>query len=166
MANKEGSAAVDPKNLQAVVEEVDDARDTLELVQQFVGALPIRSHDELIRATGNESAVHLRGGKFDIRAFADMIPSVIFPVESLEQLVTLAALAVEQIPGNVGYKLSDPEAARRLMRRVSLKNLAATGVIGPPVAGSGFRGGEQAGLASGYSGSAPNYVQRPSGEGQ
>jgi hypothetical protein len=165
MAKQEGIAATDPKILQAVVQEVDAARDTLELVLQFVGALPIRSHDELIRATGGESAVTFRGTKFDVRAFADLIPSVLFPVESLEQLVALAALAVEQVPGNVGHDFTDQETARRLMRRVSLKNLAPVGLLGPPIAGTGFRGGRQSQLTSGFGGAA-DYVQRSTEEGQ
>lgn len=169
MAKQENSAAADVELLRYIVEEVDAARDTLELVQQFAGALPIRSYDEAIRAMGSEGVVRFRGARFDPRAFEHLVPSVVFPIETVQQLVSLAAQMVERIPSTVGNDLSNPETARRLMRRASLQSLAPSGRIGPSLGGAAFQLGQSNRMSAGFAsfgGISTDDAQATSEEGQ
>jgi len=126
--------------LRLVVAEVDQARDALELVEQVADLVPINSYEELVEGVGNDGLIRFRGARFDLRAFEAMVPAVVFPVISLQQLVSLAAHVAALIPGTVGSALDDPERARLLMRRVSLRSATPTGRIGPTLSGARYRG--------------------------
>ena len=110
---------------------MDAARETLQLARQVVDHLPLRSLDDVVRAVGEDGRVRFRSGSFNVRAFGALIPSILFPVDTVEKLVTLAALVATHAPKTAGLDLSDPGSARRVMRRAAVESLLPDGRIGP-----------------------------------
>jgi hypothetical protein len=84
--------------LEIVLEEVGEAHDVRELAQQLVHALPLRSFDDVIKALGEQATITFRGRPLDIRKFALMVPTVVFPVDSPRKLVVLLHEAVKLAP--------------------------------------------------------------------
>uniref|UniRef100_Q01Z12 Uncharacterized protein n=1 Tax=Solibacter usitatus (strain Ellin6076) TaxID=234267 RepID=Q01Z12_SOLUE len=99
--------------LQMIVDEVDAARDTLELVSQLQRELPLRRFDDVRRALGPEGLLHFRGQKYPVGWFENAVPSVLFPIEDVRALVERMANVVRLIPDHVG---ASPDTAYGLER--------------------------------------------------
>lgn len=119
--------------LQLLVEEVDEARETHELVMQLKEALPIRSfHDIITACSKNEGDIIFRGKPFDVSLFEEVIPSIIFPIEDIRTLIELVYIVVIRLaPKYITYNLEIPENAKRHVRRSQMKMLIPSGAIGP-----------------------------------
>lgn len=112
-----------------IIDEVDEARETYELVEQLIPALPIKHFGDLRDATAGE--IRFRGNPFDIGVFEDLLPDVLFPIDDVEKLVQLAYQAVQAAPPHITYDLEDPANARREMRRSLIRRLVGDGGLRP-----------------------------------
>jgi hypothetical protein len=117
------------KLLAVVVEEVDEAREVYELAQQLAHALPLGSFEDLIKATGVTGMINFRGSPHPVQNFAAYVPGVLFPIDSVQKLVTLLYEAVRMAPAWVKYSENDPNHAKRRLRRMGILGLRQ-GVLG------------------------------------
>ena len=115
--------------LKLIVEEVDEAREVQELVEQFHHALPLRSFDDAIKAVGQRGMIKFRGNAFDIRQFGALVPAILFPIDDAQKLVTLLYEVVRRAPKTIQYNETDPAAAKRHLRRLGILG-APVGVLG------------------------------------
>jgi hypothetical protein len=120
--NRKGGSALareqvsDQELMRLVIEEVDQARDIYQLAQQLAPFLPIRSVDELIKATG-EKEFRFRDSDFVIdEAVGANLPRIIFPVEDVSSLVERLGHVVRMVPPALGVDLESPEGIRRRLR--------------------------------------------------
>lgn len=126
--------------LKLIVEEVDEARETYELVMQLKAGLPIRSFDDIRKSCADHKTIKFRGNVFDLDTFEDRMPSFIFPIDDIRKLIELVYVAVESAPRTIEYDMEVPENAKRRIRRQQLQSLIPTGVIGPARLGKGGAG--------------------------
>lgn len=134
MAKNPNSGKDDLETLTLIVHEVDEARETLELVSQLAPRLPIKSMREL---AGN-GPIRFRGEDYDLGHFTSLVPDFLFPIDSLGNLVQLAALAARMAPPQVEFDHDDPETARRLMLKVLAARSGAIGGMRVPNMASGL----------------------------
>ncbi len=123
-----------------IVEEVDEARETLELVGQLREGLPIKSFEDL-RAASREGTLELRGERHPVDQFEDYLPAFVFPIDDLPTLVSRVALFLKAVPDSFGR--DDPRRAKGDLRRLGMLGLpngwpnnAALAGVGPPTRGS------------------------------
>lgn len=148
MAKNENTPAatrpVDTKLLQLVIDEVDEARETYELATQFAKGLPFRGFEDVAKLVNPERGIKFRGEYYDIKQFAGMIPSVVFPIDNLESLITLLAYAVRSAPKRPAVtEPTDAEDARRQLKRLGILG-STMGRLGPNLAVMGSLGVGQA----------------------
>lgn len=103
--------------LRLIVEEVDAARDTYELVSQLEHALPIRSFEDLRKAAGEKGELRFRGTTFNVAEVEGLLPPWAFPVEDLRALVERVAHAVRLTPPDFAVDRTNPDFVSRQMRR-------------------------------------------------
>lgn len=130
---KESQSSPDAEFMRLIVEEVDEARETMELVSQLAPRLPIKSAKELV----GEGVIRFRGEDYDVKNFAAMVPAFVFPIDSKEKLVQLAAMAARMAPPQVEFDHDDPETAKRLMLRILSSRSGAVGTMRAPFMQSG-----------------------------
>ena len=135
MPKRETSAATsrlsNNKLLQLVVEEVDEARETYELAVQFAKGLPIRSFEDVLRLIDRGQGVNFADNFTISSSSPRLVPSVVFPIEDLESLITLLAYAVRNAPkGHAVTELTEAGDARRQFRRLGILGLPV-GRLGP-----------------------------------
>lgn len=102
--------------LALVVDEVDDARDVYQLAEQLAPHLPIKSLDELVRATDGRQ-LRFRDAPFEVESVRPQLPGIAFPVEDLAGLVEKLGLLVRIVPPSLGVDFDGPDAARRQLHR-------------------------------------------------
>lgn len=113
----------DAKELHAlIIAEVDDARDILQLAEQLVPLLPIKSFDELMKA-GEKGRMQFRDTPFDVDSLRAFIPAITFPIEDARTLVERLAQMIRMVPPHLGVDVDSPSGMRRRMRR--------SGMLGP-----------------------------------
>jgi hypothetical protein len=101
--------------LKLIIEEVDEARDIHALAVQLLPHLPIRSFDELVKATAGKE-MRFRDMAFDVESLRDHIPSIAFPVQDAAGLVERLGHIVRVAPPHLGVDVTTPAGARRQMR--------------------------------------------------
>jgi hypothetical protein len=106
-----------------VVEEVDEAREVLELARQLVHALPLHTFEDVVKAVGPKGTISFRGRHSAVANFAGVVPGVLFPIDSVHKLVTLLYETVRLAPPSITYSDSDPAHAKRKLRRLGLLGL-------------------------------------------
>lgn len=104
--------------MRLVIDEVDQARDIYQLVEQLAGFLPIRSMDELAKATAGKQ-LRFRNADFDVDSLAGHIPSILFPVDDVQGLVERVGHIVRLAPPALGVDLESPDGVRRRLRHSS-----------------------------------------------
>jgi hypothetical protein len=104
--------------MRMVIEEVDQARDIYQLAEQLMEFLPLRSMDELIKATDGKQ-LRFRDSGFDVASLAPHIPSIAFPVQDIRGLVERLGHVVRMAPPALGVDLESPEGIRRRLRHSS-----------------------------------------------
>jgi hypothetical protein len=124
--------AADQELLAAIVDEVDEARDVFELAKQLTHALPLRSFEDVVKATGPKGTINFRGKPYTITNFTDMVPEVLFPIDSLTKLVTLLAATVRLAPAHLRLSWHDESSARVRLRRLGILGVQGIGVMGKP----------------------------------
>lgn len=107
--------------LQLIVNEVDTARDTLDIVNQLRRELPIRRFDDIRRAVGSEGIIRFRGQTYPISWFEDMLPSIVYPIEDLRVLVERTSHIVRLIPDHVAGSPDSPQGTRRYLHTAWLQ---------------------------------------------
>lgn len=112
-AGDSGSAEM----LRLIVEEVDGARDILQLVRQLEPALPIRSFKDLRRLTKDGGAIQFRSVEIDLDFYEGFMPDYAFPIEDLRGLVARVAQLIRMLPPDLGKDPNDPENMRRMMKQ-------------------------------------------------
>jgi hypothetical protein len=117
--------------LAIVLEEVDEAREVLELAQQLVHALPLKSFEDVIRALGTDGMIKFRGNPRPARNFAEYVPGILFPIDSTQKLVTILYETVRLAPPFIKYNERDPNYAKRKLRRMGILGLRQ-GMLGRP----------------------------------
>jgi hypothetical protein len=120
---KEGGAMAERKEdtqelYRLVVEEVDQARDTFELVSQLQRGLPIMTFDDIRRVLGGRETVTFRGHEFSLDAIEAQLPEVALGINDLPALVRRVATLVRMVPDSIGLDPSDPATAKRALRRM------------------------------------------------
>jgi hypothetical protein len=115
--------------LRTIVEEVDEAREVYELAEQLERHLPLRTFDDVVKATGDRHAVVFRTNPIEVGQFAALVPATLFPIEDTTTLVALLYQAVRLAPSHIQYPESDVRNAKRRLRRMGLAGLP-TGQIG------------------------------------
>ncbi|HZZ62896.1 MAG TPA: hypothetical protein VFE63_17325 [Roseiarcus sp.] len=132
MTTKSSSENGDRDLLRIIVEEVDEAREVHELARQLIHALPLRSMDDVAKAVGGHGNITFRGVPYTVANFANVVPSVLFPIDSVEKLVTLLAATVRLAPRRLPRGPDDGYAKSRL-RRLGLFGLGGRiGLMGNP----------------------------------
>jgi hypothetical protein len=131
MAVKHPGQESNPDLLRAIVDEVDEAREVHELAQQLAHALPLKSFDEIGKALGSQGMITFRGVPYKAADFVDVVPSVLFPIDSVEKLVTLLAATVRLAPRTL-RRGPDDAHQRAKLRRLGLLGLGPIGVLGRP----------------------------------
>jgi len=104
--------------MQLVIDEVDQARDIYQIVEQLAGFLPIRSMDELIKAVAGKQ-LRFRNADFDVDSLAGHIPAILFPVDDIRGLVERVGHIVRMAPPALGVDLESPDGIRRRLRYTS-----------------------------------------------
>lgn len=100
--------------LRIVVEEFDDARDAFHLASQLAPHLPIRSLDELVKATGG--TLQFRDVSFDPETLRTHIPEMAFPVDDLTGLVQRIGYLIRVVPPHLGVQTDSESGARRQLK--------------------------------------------------
>jgi hypothetical protein len=100
--------------LRLIVDEFDDARDAFNLAQQLAPFLPIRSMEELIKASGGK--LQFRDTAFDPETLRAHIPAVAFPVEDLPGLVQRIGYLMRVVPPHVGVDFNSASGASRRLK--------------------------------------------------
>jgi hypothetical protein len=118
--------------LRLIIEEIDGARDVLQLVRQLEPALPIRSFKDLRQAANDQGQIRFRDVQIDLDFFEGMMPEYVFPIEDVRGLVARVAQLVRLIPPHMGRDPTSQENMRRM-----LKQLPA---LGPGLANTFTRG--------------------------
>jgi hypothetical protein len=131
--------------LAVVVEEVDEAREVLELAQQLVHALPLRSFEDVVKAVGTKGTINFRGSPRPVQNFAEHVPGILFPIDSVQKLVTLLYETVRLAPAWIKYNDNDPAYAKRKLRRMGILGLKQ-GLLGR--GGGRSTGGRAVGVLS------------------
>lgn len=98
-----------------VIDQVDDARDLLELAQQLEQYLPIESFKHLDAQVGDRS-LQFRDSDFDLRSLGHLIPPIAFPVMSLSGLVERLGEVMRLVPPHLGVDVESEKGARRVLR--------------------------------------------------
>lgn len=109
--------------LRLVVEACDDARDVYELAQQLAPLLPIKKFANIEKL----KTVKFRDQEFEVAMFADLIPSVAFPIDDVETLVRRVAGLVDAVPDFVGVQPDSSEFLRRQVERLAMPGVQASG---------------------------------------
>jgi hypothetical protein len=117
------------KLMAAVVEEVDEAREVYELARQLAPALPLRSFEDVAKAVGPEGMITFRGNQRPVQNFADYVPGVLFPIDTVQKLVMLLYETVRLAPAWVKHNENDPKHAKRKLLRLGILGLRQ-GVLG------------------------------------
>lgn len=104
--------------MQLVIDEVDQARDILQLAEQLSDFLPLRSMDELIKATDGKE-LRFRDATFTVDSLAAHIPSIAFPVDDVRGLVERLGHLVRMTPSAMGVDTESPDGIRRRLRQSS-----------------------------------------------
>lgn len=104
--------------MRLVIDEVDQARDILQLAEQLSDFLPIRSMDELVKVTDGKE-MRFRDATFTTDTLAAHIPSIAFPVDDVRGLVERLGYLVRMAPPALGVDLESPDGIRRRLRQSS-----------------------------------------------
>lgn len=104
--------------MRLVIDEVDQARDIYELAEQLSEFLPIRSMDELVKATEGKE-LRFRDARFTADSMVGHIPSIAFPVDDVKGLVERLGHVVRMAPPALGVDLESPDGIRRRLRHTS-----------------------------------------------
>lgn len=126
MATEKQSTVSEGDLLRLVVEEVDEAREVRELAQQLIHALPLRSFDDVVGAAGTKGIIKFRGHEFHVGKFRPLVPSLLFPIDTPQKLIALLYETVRLAPGTIRYNSTDPQTAKRQIRRLGLIGLPGT----------------------------------------
>lgn len=119
----------DHKLMVEVVEQVDEAREVYELARQLAHALPLRSFEDVKQAVGPDGMITFRGNRRPVQNFAEYVPGVLFPIDTVQKLVTLLYETVRLAPAWVKYNEDDPKYAKRKLLRMGILGLRQ-GVLG------------------------------------
>ncbi len=131
MSVKQSSDSSEHELLLSIVEEVDEAREVHELAQQLVHALPLASFEELVKAVGPKGTINFRGSPHAVANFADVVPEVLFPIDTVPKLVALLAATVRLAPATLRYSDRDEKYARIKLRRLGILGVQGSiGVLG------------------------------------
>lgn len=132
----QSTATASPELLKVIIEEVDEAREVLELAQQLAPALPLRSFEDVHKAV-DKGKIIFRGNEFNVRAFTALVPTLFFPIDDLQKLVALLYETVRLAPTTVAYNPNDPSHAARRLRRLGIVGmLGKMGQLGAPPGGA------------------------------
>jgi hypothetical protein len=124
--------------LKIIVNEVDEAREVLELAQQFAHAIPLRSFKDVVKALGDRGVIAFRGREFQVGPFGAHVPSFLFPIDSVKKLVTVLYEAVRRAPKHIRYSDKDPRYAKISLYRNTVLGLPVE-TADPPRPGSPAR---------------------------
>jgi hypothetical protein len=117
------------KLMAAVVEEVDEAREVYELARQLAHALPLETFKDVTKAVGADGMITFRSNPRPVRNFADYVPGVLFPIDTVQKLVALLYETVRLAPAWIRYNEDDPKHAKRKLLRLGILGLRE-GVLG------------------------------------
>lgn len=123
-----------------IIDEIDQARDVLQLVTQLQRALPLKSAADLRKVADEKGQVQFRDGTFDIAEILEVIPEIAFPIEDLRSLVERVALLVSVIPAHLGVDMNNPDRVKRRMRRQLVSGMTGVSLraaAGGPLVGAG-----------------------------
>lgn len=120
MPSKSGNSTDHQALLAVIVEEVDEAREVLELAQQLVHALPLQSFEDVVKAVGPKREITFRGNPSTVANFAQLVPDILFPINTVEKLITLLYETVRLAPRRIRYSDDDPRHAKRKLRRLGI----------------------------------------------
>ena len=109
--------------LKLVVEEVDEAREVHELARQLLHAIPLQSFEDIVKAVGPKGTITFRGNPSTVQNFAAVVPGVLFPIDSVQKLLTLLYETVRLAPPWVRYRDDDVDHAKRKLRRLGILGL-------------------------------------------
>ncbi len=98
-----------------VIDQIDDARDLLELARQLEKYLPIESFKHLDAQVGDRS-LRFRDSDFDLRSLGHLVPPIAFPVTSLSGLVERLGEVMRLVPPHLGVDVESENGARRVLR--------------------------------------------------
>jgi hypothetical protein len=136
MAEKMDTGPKHQELLALIVEEVDPAREVLELASQLVHALPLRSFEDVVKAAGGSGSLRFRGRSVGVHGFVEAVPEIIFPIDTEQKLVTLLYETVRRAPPWFRSE-SDTGAASRRLRRLGILGVQQ-GVLGQVPGPSGL----------------------------
>jgi hypothetical protein len=102
--------------LKLVVEEFDEARDAFQLASQLAPHLPIRSLEELVKAT--EGKLQFRDVVFDPASFETQIPEMAFPIVDLPGLVQRVGYLIRIVPPHLAVDPNSESGVRRRLKNV------------------------------------------------
>ncbi len=124
--------------MRLVIEEVDQARDIFQLAEQLSDFLPIRSMDELVKATDGKE-MRFRDATFTADTLAAHIPSIAFPVDDVRGLVERLGYLVRMAPPALGVDMESSDGIRRRLRQssaistnlglIQANNVAASSIV-------------------------------------
>jgi hypothetical protein len=123
-----------------IIDEIDQARDVLQLVTQLERALPLKSAADLRKVADEKGHVQFRDGVFDIAEILEVIPDMAFPIEDVRSLVERVALLVSVVPEHLGVDINSPDRVKRRMRRQlvsGMKGVSLRAGPGGPLVGPG-----------------------------
>lgn len=116
------------EKLKLIIDKSDQARETLQLVEQLEPLLPITCFEDLTKIKSR--TIRFRYGEFDIRMFEEMIPSIVFPIQSTKDLIERVAAMIGTLPKHLALNHKDPAFIRREMNRLAMPGVQANGL--PP----------------------------------
>ena len=129
-----------------IVQEVDEARETYEVVMQLMKAFPIGSFKDIQKVFGDKGTITFRGNPFEVDMFEGKIPDFIFPINDIRSLIELVYMLVRAARPTISYDMKIPENAKRHVKRLQIKSLIPSGAIGSaafPIGAGGALGESQ-----------------------
>ena len=85
-----------------------------------------------MKAVGPKETINFRGRPYTVANFTDMVPEVLFPIDSLTKLVTLLAATVRLAPAHLRLSWHDERSAKVRLRRLGILGVDGIGVMGKP----------------------------------
>ena len=124
-----------------IIDEIDQARDILQLVTQLERALPLKSVADLRKVANEKGQVHFRDATFDIAEILEVIPDIAFPIEDVRALIERVAMLVSIVPDHLGVDINNPERVKRRLRRQLLSGMQGVPLRASPGPGGALVGG-------------------------
>lgn len=102
--------------LMLIIREIDEAADTLQLVDQLKNGLPFENTEQLL-SSFDDGTIRFRDSEYDVAQIEEYVPEFIYPIEDVPTLVRYAMLASSMMPYYIARDPEDPNHARRVVQR-------------------------------------------------